>query len=198
MQIESFTGYLQKNFTLNLCVPPDLNLFLYCKLMSPFRLWRYNDLHEYWITKRNPIWTVSLPRAFECSFRCGGGEGDAQCNLCACSGRVECLFLYRAERIAADPFEAIGRIPVASSAIFDQPLLVYAGAKRDGGPVRDGDILNEFEVVCAGSLGGRGCGSCGWSSSVKRWDGSGGGEGFCRRLLGRRAEWRGCILGCAG
>ena len=60
------------------------------------------------------------------------------------------MFLCRAERVAADPFEAIGGIPVAGAVIVDQPLLVYRRAEGNGCPIWDGDILQKFKIVCAG------------------------------------------------
>ena len=162
------------------------------------KLLNYNDLHKDRIAERDSVWTVRLPRAFVCSFLCGSDKGDAQCSFCACMSGVEDLFLCRAEWVTSEPFESIVGIPIAGSIIVDQPLLVYRPADRNGCPIGDGDIFDEFEVVGAWSRCGGGCDRWGGDGCIDRGDGRGGGQDLRWRKLCRRAERRGRSLGRTG
>ena len=158
----------------------------------------YNDLHVDWITKCHTVWTVRLPRAFECSFQCGGSESDVQCYLCARTSGIKDLFLRRAERVTSEPFEPICGIPIAGSVVVDKPLLVYRPADGNGCPIGDGDIFDEFEVVGAWSRRGGGCDCWGGDGCIDRGDWCGSGQDLCRRKLCRRAERRRRNLGHTG
>ncbi len=78
-----------------------------------------------------------------------------------CAGGVEGLFLGCAHGVAADPFQAVGRIPVTGAAVLDEPLFVHGGVGGHGCAVIDGDVVEEAQTVNAWAGDGRHSG-VGW------------------------------------
>ena len=155
-----------------------------------------NNLYKYRVTKWISFWVVGLPGAFGGAFGCGGGEEDAQSGLSPCAGGVEGLFLGCAHGVAADPFQAVGRVPVTGAVVSHQPLLVDLRTGGDRCPIGNGHILQIFKAVRAWTFCGGGSDGWGGEGCEDGRDGCGGRQ----RLRGRNPRWRaeGCRCGLGG
>ena len=139
------------------CVLVQVSTFTQ-SLRSGRRLRGYcDDPYVDGVTKGETGWVEGLP----CGFEFAVAEGCSECNLegglCARFRGVEREFFRCAEDGSTHMSEAIVRVPVAGSAILDEPLFVDGRAVGDGCVIGNGEVFDIGQVVDAvGGIGGCG------------------------------------------
>jgi hypothetical protein len=83
-----------------------------------------DNLDEDWISEGLPLRVVSLPGALISAWFGWGCEQDADGGLRATASRVERLFDRCTQFRSRHKFQTIAIVPIAGTAVLDQPALI--------------------------------------------------------------------------
>ena len=111
--------------------------------------WDYNDPHVNRIAKHQPRWIECLPGTFVDAIAERSRKCDLDDGLGARFGRIERQFFGRIQQRSANVAQTITCIPVAGSAVLDEPLFVDGGAIRYGSSIENGQVRNEGQIADA-------------------------------------------------